>query len=144
MIGPPCLDGGLDLLPVPVAGDGFLRKGGDFVVGGEAEADKLAFGEFGDLVRGELVAQTKTLFEADDAVLHFEGVKAHFKGQQEESHGHRDGDNGGVGRIGPRVFHGENHVDEQDGGEQEMKPGIPLDVTLEALGGHRASIASAL
>ncbi len=74
IVGAPCGNGLLDLLAGQIFGDGSLGEGGDFGVGGEAEADVLIDGEGIDeaeLLFVEEVGEAQLFFEADEAVLIF-------------------------------------------------------------------------
>ena len=76
VVAAPVDDALLDGFGFEVLGEGFADEGRELGVGGEAEGDELLDGElidvgavFGREERGE----AETLFEANDAVLHFDG-----------------------------------------------------------------------
>src|SRR5271169_711136 len=82
IVGTPLLDcffdvGGGELL-VQCAGG----QGGKFGVGGEAQSDELRFGKFRDAGTKSGIEQgreAQSFFQADDAVLYFEGVEANLE-----------------------------------------------------------------
>lgn len=76
MVWAPGLDGLFDLLGGEVFGGGSAGERWEFWVGGEAEGDELGFGKglgAGVVGGGEEGGEAEALFEADDAVLRFEG-----------------------------------------------------------------------
>jgi hypothetical protein len=79
VVGAPGGDAFLDLLGGQAFRDGLFGEGGEFGVGGEAEADQLACGELvndGTVTSHQKVEKAEAAFEANDAVLHFEGIDA--------------------------------------------------------------------
>jgi hypothetical protein len=74
-------------------GEGAVGEGGDLFVRGESKCDELLDRELVDVgkVGGwEKRCEAETLFEANDAVLHPEGVYAGFEGENEKSEGDDD------------------------------------------------------
>ena len=89
----PGLDALLDLLAGEVLLERLLGQLDDFIVRGKAESDQLVFGETAylsvPLGRRERL-QAKALFQADDAILHFERVGAQLGGGDEGGDGQDD------------------------------------------------------
>ena len=139
VVGAPSDNSLLDLLAVQVFGDGALGEGGDFGVGGEAEADVLIDGEGVDeaeLVFGEKVGEAKLLFETDEAVLVLEGVAAKDSSHDEEHDRHDDPPQVHVGKVGPAVdgrVDGEDQVQQQHRQDEEVKRRVEARVILEGL-----------
>ncbi len=139
VVGAPGGDGLLDLLAVEVFGGGALGEGGYFGVGGEAEADELVDGEGIDeveLVFVEEVGEAELFFEANEAVLIFEGVSAGDAGHEEEDDGHDDPPEMGVGEAWPGVdggVDGGDEVEQQQGHQDEVERGVEARVVLERL-----------
>jgi hypothetical protein len=139
VVGAPVDDAGFDGLGFEVLGEGLVDECGDLVVGGEAQGDELAAGEFVDVgavcgrqERGEAEA----LFEADDAVLYFEGAVAGEASHYEEDDGHDDPPEMGVAIGGPGVdgdVDGEDEVEDESRDEKEVKRGVEAGVVLEVL-----------
>jgi hypothetical protein len=129
----------LDLLAVEVFGYGALGEGGDFGVGGEAEAYELVDGEGVDeaeLVFREEVGEAELLFEADEAVLVLEPVAAEDAGHDEEQDRHDDppqvhGDVAGPGVDG-RVDR-EDQIQQQRRQDEEVKRRVEARVIFERL-----------
>ena len=93
MVGTPVDDGLFDSLRLHVFGEGLVGEFGEFGVGGEAKGDELGDGELVDVGAvggGEQRVEAETLFEADDAVLSFEGAAAGVAGHEDEDYGHDD------------------------------------------------------
>ena len=120
-----------------------MDEGGELGVGGETEGDELLDGELVDVGAvggGEERGDAETLFEADDAVLHFDGAAASDACQDEEDDGHDDPPEmeSPVGR--PMVdggVDGEDEVDQEQGQNEEVKGRVEAGVVLEVLrGGH--------
>ena len=87
VVGAPVGDVLLDGFGFEALGEGFVDEGGELVVGGEAEGDELLGGEFLDVAElgdGKDGGEAEALFEADDAVLHFEALSAGDAGHDEE------------------------------------------------------------
>lgn len=83
VIGTPVDDGILDGFLIHVFCEGSVGELGEFVIGGEAEADELGDGELINMRAvsfGEQRVEAEALFEADDAVLGFEGGLAGVAG----------------------------------------------------------------
>jgi hypothetical protein len=143
VVGTPGDDGLLDGFGFQVLSEGAVGEGREFGVGGEAEGDELAGGEFGDvdaLIGGEERGKTKALFEADDAVLRPEGRGAGDSGDEDEDDGHDDGPEMGV-EVGVAVMNGdvdgEAKVDEKQWHDGEVEERVEAGVVLETLScGH--------
>jgi len=114
VVGAPGLNAGFDLLFGEVLAEGTFGEGGELGVGGEAEGDELALGEgVGGGVGHAESGEAETLFEADEAVLCLEGGVAGVAGDEEESDGEDDPEDGEVdvpGVILDRVEDGETQV----------------------------------
>ena len=139
VVGAPGGDELLDLLAVEVFGDGAVGQGGYFGVGGEAEADELVDGEGveeAELVFGEKVGEAELLFEADKAFVVLEGVGAKEAGHGEEDDRHQDHPQVDDDVVGPGVHgheDGEDHVEEQQRRDEEVKGWVEARVVLERL-----------
>jgi hypothetical protein len=143
VVGAPVGDALLDGLGLEVLGEGFVDEGGDLGVGGEAEGDELLDGELVDVGAvggGEECGETKAFFEADDAVLHFDGGFASDACHDEEDDGHDDPPQMRVRVAWPFVHgdvDGEEEVEQKQGQNDEVKERVPARVVLEVLrGGH--------
>lgn len=146
VVGSPVNDGLLDGLGIHVFGEGAVGEVGELGVGGEAEGDELGDGELVDVSAvcgGEECLEAETLFEADDAVLGFEGGATGCAGYQEEDDGHDDPPEIGVLVSGPSVngdVDGEDEVEQEQGKDDEVKEWVEPGVVLEVLrGGHGES-----
>ena len=140
VVGAPVDDGLFDGLGVELLVGGFEREGCDLGVRGEAEGDELAGGELGDpglVGGGEQAGETEALFEADDAVLSFEGEGAGLADGYERDERHDD-----VPEVAMRcavvpVMDGsadrEDEVDEQHGQHEEVKQRIVAGVIFVGL-----------
>jgi hypothetical protein len=124
-------------------GDGFVDEGGKLFVGGEAEGDELALSELGDEVGvgwREEGSEAETLFEADDAVLGFEGAAAGDAGDEDEYEGHDDPPQMGVAIRWPGVdggVDGKAEIDEEQRHHGEVEERLETGVVLVVLGcGH--------
>jgi hypothetical protein len=143
VVGAPGGDALLDGLGLEVLGEGFVDEGGELGVGGEAESDELLDGELVDVGAvggGEERGETEALFEADEAVLHFDGAVASDACHDEEDDGHDNPPQMRVRVAGPIVngdVDGEDEVEQKQGQNEEVKGRVPARVVLEALrGGH--------
>lgn len=126
----------------------FLRQsavgqGGDLFVAGEAEGSKLFYGQLVDM--GKLIGwdercEAESLLEADDTVLHPEGVDTGFQGEDKKSESDNDEPETEEGILVPEVngdVDGDANVDHHDGKDEEVHGGIESRVVLEVLGfGH--------
>ena len=96
-----------------------------------------------ELVGREEGGEAKALFEADDAVLHFEGTAAGDACHDEEDDGHDDPPEMCVLVAGPVVngdVDAEDEVEQEHGQEKEVKGRIEAGVVLEVLrSGHLQS-----
>jgi hypothetical protein len=140
VVGPPAGgDGLLDLFLGEVVVEGALDQGGQFRVGGEAQADELGRGEglaAGEVFGGEERGEAQALFEADDAVLHCDGVQAGAADGQQQDDGHQDPPKEEVAMVRPvmdGVGDGEDNVEQQDGRDEEVPGGIEAGVVLVVL-----------
>ena len=91
IVGAPVNDALLDGLGLQVLSEGPADEGWDFGIGGEAEGDELVDGEFVDVravFGGEERGEAEAFFEANDAVLHFDGAAASDACHDEEDEGH--------------------------------------------------------
>jgi hypothetical protein len=143
IVGAPVDDALLDGLGFEVLGQGFADQGWEFGVGGEAESDELFDGELvnvGAVFGGEECGEAETLFEADDAVLHFGGAAASDAGHDKKDDGHRNPPEMGVGVPRPCVHggvDGEDEVEQKHGQDEEMKERVPAFVVFDVLwSGH--------
>ena len=143
VVGAPVDDALLDGLGFEVLGQGFADEGWELGVGGEAERDELRDGELvdvGAVFGGEESCKAETLFETDDAVLHFDGPAASDAGHDEEDDGHGDPPEMSVFVAGPGVhggIYGEDEVEQEQGQHEEMKERIPARIVFVVLwGGH--------
>ena len=139
VIGAPVDDGLFDLFAVEVLDDGALGEGGDFGVGGEAQADELVDGEGFDeteLIVVEEVGETKLLFETDEAVLVLESVAAGEAGHAEEHDCHDDPPQVSVHVAGPGMdgrVDCEDQIQQQQRYQNEVKLRVESRVVLEGL-----------
>jgi len=78
---------------------------------------------------GEQSVEAETLFEADDAVLGFEGIAAGFAGNQEEDYGHDDAPEMSVLVDRPVM---DSDVDGEDEVEQEQREDDEVKGRMEA------------
>ena len=143
VVGAPVNDALLDGFGLEVLGEGFADESGELGVGGEAESDELLDGELvdvGAVFGGKESGEAETLFEADDAVLHFDGPAASDAGHDEEDDGHDDAPEMAVCVAGPCVhsgIDGEDEVEQEQGQHEEMKERIPARIVFVVLwGGH--------
>jgi hypothetical protein len=91
IVGAPVNDALLDGLGLQVLSEGPADEGWDFGIGGEAEGDELVDGELVDVravFGGEERGEAEAFFEANDAVLHFDGAAASDACHDEEDEGH--------------------------------------------------------
>jgi len=116
---------------------------GKLVVGGEAKGDELGDGELVDVGAvggGEQGVEAETLFEADDAVLSFEGVAAGVAGYQEEDDSHDDAPEMSVLVARPVVdgdVDGEDEVEDKQRNDDEVKGRVEACVVFKILrSGH--------
>jgi hypothetical protein len=147
VVGAPVDDGRLDGLGLHVFGEGAVGEFGELGVGGEAEGDELGYGELvdvGAVCGGEECLEAKTLLEADDAVLGFEGGVTGCAGYQEKDDGHYDPPEIGVLVGGPSVdgdVDREDEVEQEQRKDDEVKEWEEAGVIFEVLwGGHTASL----
>jgi hypothetical protein len=139
IVGAPGSDGGLDLLGGKVFGKGAANQGGELGVGGEAERDDVGHEEAGGGVefgRGEQRSEAEAFFQADDAVLHLEGVGTGLEGHDDKDERHDDPPAEDVGVFGPAVdggVEGEDEIEQKDGHEEKVEGGIEAGVVLEVL-----------
>ena len=143
VVGLPVDDALLDLLFGEAFFDGAEGEGGEFGVGGEAEADDLTHGErrYGDEVfRGEQEVVAQPLFAADDAVLQADRVGADLEGEHQEDDGDQDDPQAAVHMRVPVVRvpdAGNEDGEEQDGQDEEVEEGIEANVDFVVLrSGH--------
>lgn len=104
VVGAPVGDAFLDGFGLEVLGEGFLDKGGDFLVGSETQSDELAGGELvdvGNLIGTEEGLETQALFKADDAVLKLIVIHSALGGEDEEGNREDDPPDDDVGMRGP-------------------------------------------
>jgi len=146
IVGAPVDDLLLDGFGFEALGEGFVDERREFIVGGEAEGDELLRGEFLDVAElgdGEDGREAEAFFEADDAVLHFEGTAAGNACHDEEGDGHDDPPEMCVLVAGPVVngdVDAEDEVEQEHGQEKEVKGRIEARVVLEVLrSGHLQS-----
>jgi len=93
VVGTPVDDGLLASLRLHVFGEGLVGESGEFGVGGEAKGDELGDGELvdvGAIGGGEQHVEAETLFEANDAILSFEGAAASVASHEDEDDSHDD------------------------------------------------------
>jgi hypothetical protein len=143
VVGAPVDDALLDSLRFEVLGQGFADQGWEFGVGGEAESDELFDGELvdvGAVFGGEESSEAETLFEADDAVLHFGGTAASDAGHDEKDDGHGDPPKMSVCEPRPCVhggIDGEDEVEQKHRQHDEMKERVEALVVFDVLwSGH--------
>jgi hypothetical protein len=143
VVGTPVDDGLLDSLRLHVFGEGLVGEFGKFGVGGEAKGDELGDGELVDVGAvggGEQRVEAETLFEADDAVLSFEGGLAGYAGHEEEDDGHDDAPEMSVLVARPVVdcdVDGEDEVEDKQGNDDEVKGRMEACVVFKILrSGH--------
>jgi len=82
--------------------------------------------------------ETEPLFEADDAVLQLEVVHSAFRGQDQQSDREDDPPDDDVGVRGPVTCgdaDSEEDVEDEDGKDEEVDPGIETMVIFEILFG---------
>ncbi len=93
VVGPPVVDGFLDVFGFEVLGEGLAEECGELVIGGEAESYELTNTEVLDVGVfrcGQERGEAETLFEANDAVLRFEGRVARELSDEEQDNRHDD------------------------------------------------------
>jgi hypothetical protein len=139
VVGTPVDDGLLDGLWLHVFGEGSVGEFGEFVVGGEAKGNELSWGELVDVGAvgfGEQRVETEALFEADDAVLGFEGVAAGVAGYQEEDDGYDDVPEMSVLIGGPVMdgdVDGEDEIEDEQRDDHEVKERVKACVVFKIL-----------
>lgn len=139
VVGAPVDDGFLDGLWLHVFGEGLVGECGEFVVGGEAKGDELTGGELVDVCAvgfGEQRVETEALFEADDAVLRFQGIAAGVAGYQDEDDCHDDVPKMRVLIGGPVVdgdVDGEDEIEDEQRHDDEVKGRMEACVVLKIL-----------
>ena len=80
-----------------------MDEAGEFAVGGEAECDELRDLKLVDVRLigcGEDGGEAEALFEADYAILDFEGVETDFGGEEDQDQRHEDEPGTDVGMSG--------------------------------------------
>jgi hypothetical protein len=145
VVGSPVDDVLFDGFPVEILAECFSGQGGEFFVGGEAEAYELVDGEFADsgaVFEREELGEAQALFEADDAVLGVEGGAAAEAGHHEEDDGHDDPPDVEPGVVRPVMngaVDGDDEVQKEHGQDKEMEGRVPAEVVFIALrGGHNS------
>jgi hypothetical protein len=139
VVAAPVNDGLLDSLGLHVFGQGAMGEFGKLVVGGEAKGDKLSGGELVDMGAvgfGEQRVEAEALFEADDAVLGFEGGAAAVLGHQEEDDRHDDVPEMSVLVGRPSVdgdVDGEDEIEDQERNDDEVKGRMEARVVFKIL-----------
>jgi hypothetical protein len=125
---------------------GLESKCRKFFVRGEAEGDQLGGSQSSDdgvIGAGQDRDEAELLFEPDDSILGFDGVRACFEGEQDEGEGHDDPPDVQVRMGGPIVngfVDGEAKVEQQERHQNEVIGGIEACVILVGLRcGHSAS-----
>jgi hypothetical protein len=94
----------------------------------------LLFGEFRDARTerlGQQQGEAKTFFEADDAVLHLDGVLAHTEHEDHGGQGEQDqqdGVEGVVMMVEDEVDYGKYQSNEKHGKDEEVKDRVPASV----------------
>ena len=143
VVGTPVDDGLLDSFRLHVFGEGLVGEFGEFGVGGEAKGDELGDGELVDVGAvggGEQRVEAEALFEADDAVLGFEGGLAGYACHQEEDDGHDDAPEMSVLVARPVVdcdVDGEDEVEDKQGNDDEVEGRMEAGVVSKILrSGH--------
>ena len=143
IVGAPVNDALLDGLGLQVLSEGPADEGWDFGIGGEAEGDELVDGELVDVravFGGEERGEAEAFFEANDAVLHFDGAAASDARHDEEDDGHGDPPEKESPVGGPVVdgeIDGEDEVEQQHGQDEEVKERVPTGVVFQILwSGH--------
>lgn len=143
VVATPVDDAFLDGFGLQVLGEGFAEEGGQLVIRGEAESDELLDREIVDvraLFGGKECVEAETLFEANDAVLNSESLRAGDAGQHEKKDGHGDPPKMSVLVTGPVVHGGvdrEDEVEQEQGQDEEVKERIETRVVLVGLwSGH--------
>jgi hypothetical protein len=139
VVGAPVDDALLDGFRFQILGKGFVGEGWEFCVGGEAKGDELPDGEFVDVAEvggGPKRGEAQALFDADDAVLGFEGGSPGVAGHHDEDDGHDDTPEMEV-LIGGPVVHGdvdgEDEVEQEQGNDDEVKGRIVAAMVLQVL-----------
>ena len=141
VVGAPVGDGLFDGLLFEVLGEGLVDEGGEFLVGGEAEADELLDGELvnvREFVCGKEGCEPEALFEADEAVLQLEVVDAAFDGEDEERERADDGPVAEVGILVAEVngdVDRDAEIDHEDREDKEVQGWIEARVVLVGLWG---------
>jgi hypothetical protein len=139
VVATPVDDALLDGFGFEVLSEGFADQGRELGVGGEAESDELLNAELVNvsaIFGGQESGEAETLFEADDAVLHFDGAAASDARHDEEDDGHSDPPEKESPVGGPVVdgeVDGEDEVEQKHGQDEEVKGWIEARVVLEVL-----------
>jgi hypothetical protein len=139
VVAAPIDDGLLDGFWLHIFGESLVGECGEFVVGGEAKGDELGGGELVDVRAvgfGEQCVEAETLFEADDAVLGFEGIAAGVAGYQKENDSHDDVPKMSVLVGGPVVdgdVDGEDEIEYQQRDDDEVKGRMETCVVFKIL-----------
>jgi len=139
VVGAPVDYGFFDGFLVELLREGAVGERGDLSVGGETKCDELLDGELvyvGKVGGREKGCEAETLFEADDAVLHPEGVHAGFDGKDEKRKGDDDPPVAEVGIFVPEVdgdVDRDSYVDHENREDEEMHGWIEAHVIAVVL-----------
>lgn len=149
VVGAPVCDGLLDLFGGEVFREGAAGERGEFGVGGEAEGDELGLGEGlgeGEFSGSKQGAEAQAFFEADEAVLCFEGGSAAAAGQNDERDRHHNPPEEEFAVLRPVMngrVDGEDEIGEENGKQDVMEGWVETGVVVVVLTfGHEAEFLS--
>lgn len=117
VVGAPVFDALLDLLAGEVVFESLFGEIDDLVVRGKAKADQLILSEAIDLSvprGGGEGLQAQPFFEADDAVLDLERIRAELRDGDDDHKGQDEEPSGGYIPMVPEMKSGEDQVGKHD------------------------------